>query len=141
MKLFSIAAVLSVAFGVCAYAAPYGASDISTSQIDPATLQITARNDAHSTPETIQRYVLRRAAEETSERGFDLFLLLPSSRDLNTMPAPSGAIAAIAPDNARESVLVMMFHGEKPSNAPGNLYRAIDVLEPIRPFASALSRN
>ena len=141
MKLFSIAAALSVAFGACAYAAPYGASDISTSQIDSATLQITARSDVHATPDTIQRYVLKRAAEETSDRGFDLFLLLPSSQDLSTTPAPAGTIAAIAPDHAGESVLVMMFHGEKPSNAPGNLYRAIDVLQPIQPFASALSRN
>jgi len=141
MKLFSIAAVLCVAFGTGAYAAPYEASDISTSQIDPAMLKITAHSDAHVTPETIQRNVLRRAAEETSERGFDLFLLLPSSQDSNAMPAPSGAVTAIAPDNSGESVLVMMFHGEMPSNAPANLYSAIDVLEPIHPFVSALSRN
>ena len=141
MKLFFVAAVASLAFGAPAWAAPYGASDISASLIDPATLQITARIDAQTTPQTIQRFVLRRAAQETSERGFDLFLLLPSPQDLNGVPVASASNAVIAPDKAGESVLVLMFHGEQPSNAPVNLYRANDVLEPIQPYASALSRN
>jgi predicted small secreted protein len=129
MKLTSIAALSATALSLCACATPYGAGDISASQIDPATLQITGRADAHTGAETVQRYVLMRAAEETVERGFDLFLMVPS---------PEGAIAstrdtAIAPGKAGETMLVMMFHGEKPPNAPANLYRASDIVGPIIP--------
>jgi hypothetical protein len=128
MKSLCIAVLFAAALGGTAWAAPYKGSDISTLQIDEATVEITGRADANDKPETVRHHVLMRAAEETSNRGFDLFLLLPSP-------------ASASLTEASDSVLVMMFHGEMPSNAPGNLHRAIDVLEPIQPFVSALSRN
>ena len=128
MKSFCMAVLFVAALGGTAFAAPYRSPVITSSEIDEATLQITGRGDANAGAETMRRRVLMRAAEETSNRGFDLFLLLPSA-------------ASPLPSDAADSVLVMMFHGEMPSNAPGNLYRAIDVLEPIHPYASALSRN
>jgi hypothetical protein len=129
MKSTSIATLLAIAFSLCACATPYGAGDISASQIDPATLQITGRADAHAGAETIQRYVLMRAAEETVERGFDLFLMVPS---------PAGAIAStrdttIASGKTGQTMLVMMFHGQKPPNAPANLYRPSDIIGPSIP--------
>jgi hypothetical protein len=126
MKSSCIAALLATGLSLCACASPYGAGDISASQIDPATLQITGRANAHTGSETIQRYVLMRAAEETTKRGFNLFLMVPSL-DNATTASPSHT-AAIASGNGGETMLVMMFHGEKPSNAPANLYRASDVL-------------
>jgi hypothetical protein len=131
MKLSGIAAVFAAALSVCACATPYGASDISASQVDPATLQIISRPNAHTASETIQRYVLMRAAEETSRRGFDLFLMLPSpeAEVLGKATAESSSHATtISSGKGGEKVLVMMFRGERPSNAPANLYRATDVL-------------
>ncbi len=127
MKSLCIAVLFAATLGG-SVAAPYQASDISTLQIDEAMVEITGHADAQGNLEAMRHRVLMRAAEETSNRGYDLFLLLP---------APASASVTEAADN----VLVMMFHGEMPSNAPGNLYRAIDVLEPIQPFVSALSRN
>src|SRR5262249_1086209 len=121
-------AVAALALGVPACATPYQASDITASQIDEAMVVITGHADAQGNSEAMRHRVLMRAAEETSNRGFDLFLLLPSPE--------SASHRKLA-----DSVLVMMFQGDMPSNAPGNLYRAIDVLEPIHPYASALSRN
>jgi len=130
MKLSGIAAVFAAAFSLCACATPYGASDISASQVDPATLQITGRADTHTASETIQHYVLMRAAEETSKRGFDLFLMLPSSDQdaKETAAAAPSRTATVSPGKGSETVLVMMFRGERPSNAPANLYRASDIL-------------
>ena len=128
MKSLGMAVLFAAAFGSSVWAAPYKAADISIIQIDEATVEITGRADSNDKAETVQREVLMRAAEETSNRGYELFLLLPSP-------------ASASLTEASDSVLVMMFHGEMPSDAPGNLYRAIDVLEPIHPYASALSRN
>lgn len=128
MKSLCIAVLFAAALGGNVWAASYKTSDITTLQLDEATVEITGHADANDKPETMRRRVLMRAAEETADRGFDLFLLLPA-------PA-SASLTEMA-----DSVLVMMFHGEKPANAPGNLYRPIDVLEPIQPFVSALSRN
>jgi len=128
MKSSCIAALLATAFSLCACATPYGAGDISASQIDPATLQITGRADAHTGSETVQHYVLIRAAEETSKRGFDLFLMVPSPDGATT--AASSQTPAISSGKSGETMLVMMFHGDKPSNAPANLYRPSDVLNP-----------
>ena len=128
MKSLCMAMLFAAVLGGSAWAAPIQASEISTLQIDEAMVEITGHADAQGNPETMRRRMLMRAAEETSNRGFDLFLLLP---------APASASVTEEAD----SVLVMMFHGEMPSNAPGNMYRAIDVLEPIQPFVSALSRN
>ena len=132
MKLSRIALLAAAALSLCACATPYGAGDVSASQIDPATLQITGRADAHTEAETVERYVLMRAAEETIERGFDLFLMVPSP-DRETAIAWSSRSTAITSGKAGETMLVMMFHGEKPSNAPANLYRASDIVGPIIP--------
>jgi len=131
MKLFCVAALSAVALSLCACATPYGAGDVSASQLDPATLQITGRADAHTGAETIEHYVLMRAAEETAKRGFDLFLMVPSTE--GAAMTSSSHSAAIASGKAGETMLVMMFHGERPSNAPANLYRATDVLDPVSP--------
>jgi threonine dehydrogenase-like Zn-dependent dehydrogenase len=136
MRLSGIAAVFAAALSVCACATPYGASDISASQIDPQTLQITGRGDARAASETIQHYVLVRAAEETSKRGFDLFLMLPSpGADVAINAAALSSSGAISSGKGGESVLVMMFRGERPSNAPANLYRVNEVLASASPHA------
>ena len=126
MKLACIGILLATTVSVPAFATPYGAGDISTSQVDPATLQITARADVHTTSQTIQHFVLMRAAQETTKRGFDLFLMVPSPD--STAMASSSHAATIASGKTGETMLVMMFRGEKPSNAPANLYRASDLL-------------
>jgi hypothetical protein len=130
------AALSAVALSLCACATPYGGSDISASQIDPATLQITGRADAHTASQTIQHYVLMRAAEETAKRGFDLFLMVPSPEGSGTAMAPAATTVARSSGKEGETVLVMMFRGDKPSNAPVNLYRASDLVD-----ASSLSTD
>ena len=129
MKSLCIAVLFAAAFAGNVSATPYQAADVSTLEVDEGMVEITGHPDAQGNPETMRRRMLMRAAEETSNRGFDLFLLLP---------APASASRT---EETADSVLVMMFHGLLPSDAPGNLYRAIDVLEPIHPYASALSRN
>jgi hypothetical protein len=131
MKLSRIVVLCAVALSLCACATPYGAGDISASQIDPETLQITGRADRHTATETIQHYVLMRASEETTNRGFDLFLIVPSPD--GAAVASSSHTAAIASGKTGETMLVMMFHGAKPSNAPRNLFRASDILNPGSP--------
>jgi hypothetical protein len=132
MKLSRIAVLSAVALSLYACATRYGAADISASQIDPATLQITGRADQHTATETIQLYILMRAAEETTNRGFDMFLIVPSP-DGAAVASSSSHTAALASGKTGETMLVMMFHGEKPSNAPANLFRASDILNPGSP--------
>src|SRR3954470_16537320 len=98
MKLSSMAGLFAAAFGICVCATAYAASDLTASQVDEATLQITGPADAHANPQTIRHHVLMRAAEETSDRGFDLFLLLPSPENLHR------AASAV---HSEDSVLVM----------------------------------
>jgi len=127
-----MAALSVIALSLCACATPYGAGDISASQLDPGTLQITGRADAHTASEIMQHYVLMRAAEETMQRGYDLFLMVPTP-DASAAAVSSSHTAAIASDSSGKTMLVMMFHGERPSNAPANLYRASDILNPVSP--------
>lgn len=52
---------------------------VSASQIDETTLRISGRGNAKTDAATIQNYVLLKAAEETTKRGYDLFLIVDSS--------------------------------------------------------------
>jgi hypothetical protein len=143
-----------LAFALCACTTPYGEmgllGGVSATQIDANTLQIAARGNGYTGSDTIQRYVLLRAAEETAKRGFDLFLIV-SSKDVTqtlysvsssgnsvsssthsvTMTTSSGL--AIPVPLPGEDVLVKMFKGEKPADAPPNLYKASEVIQYVGP--------
>ena len=167
MKRFSMVGLGALGLVLCACATPYGEmgllGGVSATQIDANTLQIAARGNAYIGSDTIQRYVLLRAAEETAQRGFDLFLIV-SSKDatqsgtfyspgsstssttgqvtnfgggftnLNattqTTYSPGAAIPFVFPG---EDVLVKMFKGEKPVDAPPNLYKASEVIQYVGP--------
>lgn len=112
---------------------------VSATRIDSTTVQVTARGNAYTDADTIQRYVLRKAAEETIAAGFDGFEM-SSSRDRSrtgrvgsTVVTGSG-YGAFATNSSwqvvkpGESVMVRMFKGPKPADAPLGVYDAREVL-------------
>lgn len=48
---------------------------VQATQITGDTFQVTARGNAYTDADTIQRYALRKSAEQTLQRGYDLFLI------------------------------------------------------------------
>ena len=154
-KIFVALALTSATTGC---ATPYQENGllggVHATRIDDTTVQIAARGNAFTDPDTIGRYVMRKAAEETVADGFDLFLLVSSadrttqgtivtdgSATTNTTFFGQNATSRTtysAPQVIRyvkpgETVTIKMYKGSKPANAPANLYEARDVLKYLAP--------
>ena len=130
-----------LALGACA--TPYqemGAlGGVRATRITDDTAQITASGNAYTDPDAIQRYALRRAAEETVSDGFDFFRI-GTEADRTRVGSQSFAYATgnryslwgsgftmpiVKPG---ESLMIKMSKGPKPDPMPDGMFDARDVL-------------
>lgn len=135
------AAVLAIVVAGCAtqYKEMGATGGVMAARIDADTFQITARGNAFTDPDTIQRFALRKAAEETIANGYDVFEVV-SARDRSRTGRHSSAYGTarggyvvawgsgwdiIKPG---ETVLIKMRRGPKPSDAPAGVFDAREVL-------------
>lgn len=141
MKLTVSALALVLALGACA--TPYqemGAlGGVQANRISNDTAQITARGNGYTDPDTIQRYALRRAAEETIADGFDLFRI---NSDLDRTRTGSesygyatgnrysawGTAFTMPIIKPGETFVIRMFKGPAPNPMPDGMFDAHDVL-------------
>lgn len=141
--MWRLGAVVATACSLAACATPYqpmGAlGGVDSVRIDETTLQVTARGNAYTDADQIQRYVLRKAAEETLAAGYDLFQI-GQEQDRSRVGSRGTGFASGADGGAwfagsgwtmikpGQTVLVRMLRGEKPADAPLGLYDAREVL-------------
>lgn len=135
-----------VASGACALlcgcATPYQemglTGGVAATQLASDTFQITARGNGFTDPDTIQRYVMRKAAETTIAAGYDYFVLGSSRDRTNRMAFTSGSAyggygyasgfattsSIIQPG---ETVIVKMKKAPAPDPLPDGWFDAHDV--------------
>ncbi len=143
-------AALAAGLALAGCATPYQdmgfMGGVRATQISADEAQITARGNGYTDPDTIQRYVLRKAAETTVAAGFDTFAVMNDadrsrSGEISTGSATAYGNSAYAVGYSTrifkpgETVLIKMMHGPKPADAPGNVFDAHDLLKYLTPPA------
>ena len=113
---------------------------VRATRITDDTAQITAAGNAYTDPDTIQRYALRKAAEETVADGFDLFRI-EGSADRTRVGAETfgsaygtrygvfGSSFSAPVIKPGESITVRMLKGPRPDPMPDGEYDAREVLK------------
>lgn len=136
MRFLAAALLLGLAGCATPYQEMGFLGGVQATQVTQDTFQIAARGNAYTGADTIQRYALRKAAETTVAAGYDLFML--GDRQDRTRratvisgDASDGSFSGFAQTLVKpgETVLVKMFKGAKPADAPANLFDARDVLK------------
>ncbi|HEY1750318.1 MAG TPA: hypothetical protein VGG29_03590 [Caulobacteraceae bacterium] len=109
-------------------------------RITADTAQVTAAGNAYTDPDTVQRYALRRAAEETIDDGFDLFRIVETTDRTRSGETTFGSaiggrysvfgtgytMPIVRPG---ESLTIKMMKGPRPDPMPDGLYDAHEVLK------------
>jgi hypothetical protein len=107
-------------------------------RISEDTAQIRAQGNAYTDPDTIQQYVLRRAAEETLTDGYDLFRIVGDQDRTNTGSASFGSASgnrwgawgsafSMPIVKPGETILIKMLKGAPPVPMPDGEFDARDV--------------
>lgn len=96
MRLLAIAALAGL-LAACATQTPYQASPggesgygFTEQAIESNRVRITFRGNTLTDRETVETYLLYRAAETTLERGYDYFTVVDRNLDSNTRLQPMG---------------------------------------------------
>lgn len=112
---------------------------VTATRIADDTAQIRASGNAYTDPDLIQRYALRRAAEETIADGYDLFRIENVS-DRTTVGSETygsatgtrygvfGSAFSMPVIKPGQTLTIRMLRGEKPNPMPDNEYDAREVL-------------
>jgi hypothetical protein len=143
MRTLSLTALASAAI-LAACATPYqemGAlGGVRAVRITDDTAQITASGNAYTDPDTVQRYALRRAAEETIADGFDLFRI-EGSADRTALGSTTigsaygtrygafGSAFTMPIIKPGETITIRMLKGPTPNPVPDGEYDAHDVVK------------
>lgn len=128
---------------------------VSATQIDATTMQISARGNGFTDIGQIRNYVMLKAADETVQHGFDLFQIVntedASRTDHFSIPVnhthsvmstgigPDGPVTTFGTvnytternesvDKPGEDIVIRMFSGAKPADAPANVFAAREVI-------------
>ncbi|MFT4076878.1 MAG: hypothetical protein QM647_15235 [Asticcacaulis sp.] len=109
---------------------------VSAAQITSDTVQITARGNGYTDPDTIQRYALRKAAETTLSAGFDNFEILSDadrSRKEGFSTGSYGRGYAFASNyqiiKPGQTFMIKMRHGPIPDGASAMVFDAHEVVK------------
>ncbi|HEY5070524.1 MAG TPA: hypothetical protein VII63_00690 [Caulobacteraceae bacterium] len=135
--------MLACALALASCATPYqemGAlGGVKAVRITEDTTQITARGNAYTDPDTIQRYALRKAAEETIADGFDLFRIgSEADRTLNGAQSFGyaagnrysvfGSAFSMPIVKPGQTLIIKMSKGPRPDPMPDGMFDAHEVL-------------
>jgi hypothetical protein len=157
-----LAASLLLVLGACAMETPYQPSEgrygYSDQQIEENRYRVTFSGNPSTPRDTVQNYLLYRAAELTVQKGFDHFTVVErdverstryytqgyaddiyydrfgSRRGIRRFYRPSFYSANAYPVNEYSSfAVIVMAEGEKPGD-DANAYDALDVLQRLQPL-------
>jgi hypothetical protein len=157
-----VAMSLAVLLGACSVPTPYQPSDggygYREQQIEDNRYRISFSGNPSTPRETVQNFLLYRAAELTVQNGFDYFTIAdsdlerstryysqgyvndfgiynyPGRRSLRRSYRPGFYSSNAYPINEYSSVAdVIMAEGEKPGD-DANAYDALDVLQQLQPL-------
>lgn len=85
---FAIFAVVVLLAAACATSTPYGPANggygFSDQKIEDNRYRVTFRGNASTSRETVENFLLYRAAELTLENGFDYFIVVESDTEAKT---------------------------------------------------------
>ena len=127
---------------LCACSTPYQEmgllGGVSATQIDSNTISVTAQGNGYTSNATIKNYALLKAADETLAHGFDYFAIGDQSDESQhgamSFSSASGnrfgwfgsgfSMETIKPG---ETVMVKMYRGKKPPEAPPNYFDAHEI--------------
>lgn len=155
-KLGPILAAVAVAGALAGCATPYQEmgflGGVEGVRITGDTAQITARGNAYTPPEIIQRYALRKAAELTVNAGYDLFEIQGEQNqtrvgststgyatgDWNSAFGVSTTTPIIKPG---QTLMIRMSKGALPETRPAGLYDAHEVLAFLGPDENGDKRD
>ncbi len=145
MRLFLLAAAAAALLGACAsttgayqergQSSRYGYAEM---QLEPNRVRVTYAGDTASSRETVETYLLYRAAETTLQRGYDCFLIVAHDAEadrryqaIGGRPRLAGvSISEITSHNA--GMDIVMFEGQRPA-AMANAYDARAVTASLEP--------
>jgi hypothetical protein len=138
--------ILALGFGallLSACATPYQEmgllGGVAATRITTDTVQVSAKGNAYTDPDAIQRYAFRKAAEATLSYGFDNFEIL-SDQNRSTRGQQSTVVAsgnyrsAVATGTSWEMIkpgqtfMIKMTKGPLPADHPNNQFDAHDVI-------------
>ncbi|MBI1252232.1 MAG: hypothetical protein GC189_12265 [Alphaproteobacteria bacterium] len=121
---------------------PYGYAEM---QVEPGRMLISYRGDTSTPRETVEMYLLYRAAETTLEHGHDYFVAAGHDVDAQTRleqttfrPRFGSTYRTISNHNA--AIDIVMRDGERPKNL-ANAYEARAVREALGPRVTAAQRQ
>lgn len=136
----AIGAALSLAGCSTTYQRLNVLGGVQANRISEDAAQVTARGNVFTDPDVTQRYVLRRAAEETIADGYDLFRVttdLDRTRALigsfvystvegNAFSGPGVSAAFVKPG---ETLIIKMSKGPRPNPMPDGEFDAREVIK------------
>lgn len=144
-RLVLIAAAAAILAGC---ATPYQemglTGGVSATQITSDTVQIIARGNGYSDPDTIQRFALRKAAETTVAAGFDVFFISDqanrSQRGTESFGYATGGYGGLWGSGTSwevikpgQTLMVKMLRYPAPSPMPPGMYDAREILKFLAP--------
>jgi len=111
---------------------------VSSTQIDGNTINVTAHGNGFTSASTIKNYTILKSADETVALGFDYFAMGNEADESQhgMMSFSSGSVysnswfgSGFSTETIKpgETVIVKMYHGQKPENAPPNYFDAHEV--------------
>jgi hypothetical protein len=112
---------------------------VDATRISEDTAQVRAAGNFETSPDVIQRYVLRRAAEETLADGFDMFRIMDSKdRTLSATSFNSFSTsgrhwggtfgAGSTMSRPAETLMIKMIKGVTPAPLPDGQFNAHEVV-------------
>lgn len=135
MRIFIIAATAALA-SACASQGPVyesradgGRYGYAETLIEPNRVQVSYNGDTLTPRETVETYLLYRAAETTLDRGFDYFVVVSHDVEENSYYENMGVRPRLAGATFREisrhnaTADIVMFMGDKPPHV-ANAYDA-----------------
>ena len=156
------AVLLALLLGACAQPTPYQPADggfgYTQQQLESNRYRVSFAGNMVTSRDTVQNYLLYRAAEVTVESGDDYFVLVDQNLERSTVyhgtgqssfgyssrldpfqPGIGGGFTnytAVPVDSYAASADILLFKGEKPANEP----RAYDAREVLRRLDPAVVR-
>lgn len=129
-----IAFVLVLALAGCA--TPYQemglTGGVQATQVQADLFQVTARGNGYTDADAVQRYVLRRAAEQVIAAGFDLFQVV-QAEDRTVAPQRYGLFSTI-PAFPGQTLMVRGSKYPAPSPLLPGMYDARELVKYLAPL-------
>lgn len=111
---------------------------VAVTRIDSTSARVTAAVNGYTDRTVAANYALLKAAETTQQSGFGHFAIVSDQSDITTSTnvyynAYTGMASAYDVEKPRNDIMIRMFPGKRPPNAPGNVYDAVDIINTLGP--------